>query len=92
MSSHPNELLAASSKIANSGLVLYAKKGATINRIRSTCRRHKMKHGLHLVIVDHIGLVDVDDSRANAVQRVSEMGDLSSKETRTNRQRFCLTW
>lgn len=73
MGSHPNELLAASSKIANSGLSLYAKKGATINRIRSASRRHKMKHGLHLVVVDHIGLVDVDDSRANAVQRISEI-------------------
>jgi replicative DNA helicase len=73
MSSHPNELLAASSKIAKSGLVLYDRKGATINRIRSVSRRHKMKHGLDLILVDHIGLVDVEDSRANAVQRISEI-------------------
>lgn len=73
MSSHSNELLAASSKIAKSGLVLYDRKGATINRIRSVSRRHRMKHGLDLILVDHIGLVDVDDSRANAVQRISEI-------------------
>lgn len=73
MSSHPNQLVAASSKIARSGLALYAKKGATINRIRSVSRRHKMHHGLDLILVDHIGLVDVDDPRANAVQRVSEI-------------------
>jgi replicative DNA helicase len=73
MSSHSNELLAASSKIAGSGLALYDRKGATINRIRSVSRRHKLKHGLDLILVDHIGLVDVEDSRANAVQRISEI-------------------
>lgn len=73
MESHPNELLVASSKIAKSGLVLYDRKGATINRIRSVSRRHKLKHGLGLIVVDHIGLVDVEDSRANAVQRISEI-------------------
>lgn len=73
MSSHSNELLAASSKIAKSGLSLYDRKGATINRIRSVSRRHKLKHGLDLILVDHIGLVDVEDSRANAVQRISEI-------------------
>lgn len=73
MSSHPNELLSASSKIAASGLALYDRKGATINRIRSVSRRHRMKHGLDLILVDHIGLVDVEDSRANAVQRISEI-------------------
>lgn len=73
MSSHPNELLSASSKIANSGLALYDRKGATINRIRSVARRHKMQHGIDLLVVDHIGLVDVEDSRATAVARVSEI-------------------
>lgn len=74
MESHPNELLAASTKIANSGLVLYDRKGVTINRIRSVARRHKMKHGeLGAIFVDHIGLVDVDDARASAVQRISEI-------------------
>lgn len=73
MSSHPNELLAASAKIANSGLHLYYRKSATINRIRSVARRHKRQHGLDLLVVDHIGLVDVDDSRASPVQRISEI-------------------
>lgn len=73
MSNYPNELVVASSKIAESGLALYDRKGATINRIRAVSRRHKLKHGLDLILVDHIGLVDVEDSRANAVQRVSEI-------------------
>ena len=74
MNNYPNELLSASGEISASGLVLYDRKGATINRIRSVSRRHKLKHGrLDLIVVDHIGLVDVEDSRANAVQRISEI-------------------
>lgn len=73
MRTHLNELLCASSKVANSGMSYYDRKGATINRIRSTCRKHKMQHGLDLVLVDHIGLVNVEDERASAVQRVSEI-------------------
>lgn len=73
MSSHSNQLLVASSKIAASGLVLFDRKGATINRIRSVARKHKMRQGLDLIVVDHIGLVDVEDSRANAVARISEI-------------------
>lgn len=73
MRTHSNELLCASAKIAESGLALYDRKGATINRIRSVSRRHKLKHGLDLIVVDHIGLVDVEDSRASPVQRISEI-------------------
>lgn len=73
LNDYPKELLEASAKLEQSGLELYDRKGATINRIRSVSRRHKMKHGLHAIYVDHIGLVDVDDHRASAVQRVSEI-------------------
>ena len=70
---HGSELLSASTKIANSKLSIFRRKSATINQIRAGARRHKMKHGLDLLIVDHIGLVNVEDMRANAVQRVSEV-------------------
>lgn len=73
MSSHASALNIAAGRIKNSGLTLYDRKGATINRIRASARRHKLRHGLDLIVVDHIGLVDVEDSRANAVQRVSEI-------------------
>jgi len=72
-STHGGELLSASTKIANSKLVIYRRKSATINQIRAGARRHKMKYGLDLLIVDHLGLVNIDDARANAVQRVSEV-------------------
>lgn len=72
-STHSKELNQAVGMIRQSGLVLYDRKGATVNRIRASARRHKLRHGLDLLVVDHIGLVDVEDSRANAVQRVSEV-------------------
>jgi replicative DNA helicase len=67
------EVTAATNKIANSGLSIYARKSATINQIRAVARRHKLKHGLDLVVVDHIGLVNVDDHRASPVQRITEI-------------------
>lgn len=67
------EVTAATAKIADSGLSIYARKSATINQIRAVSRRHKLKHGLDLVVVDHIGLVNVDDQRASPVQRISEI-------------------
>lgn len=73
LESYAKELVDTAAKLNTSGLVLFDRKGATINRIRSVARRHKMRHGLDLLIVDHIGLVDIDDSRANAVQRISEI-------------------
>lgn len=73
LKSHPTQLLEASNQIANSGLTLYDRKSATINRIRSVARRHKMLKGLDLIVVDHLGLVGVEDPRASPVQRVSEI-------------------
>lgn len=73
LKTHSKELLDTGSLIDASGLTLYDRKGATINRIRSVSRRHRMRYGLDAIFVDHIGLADVEDSRASAVQRVSEI-------------------
>lgn len=70
---YSKEILETSAKIVDAPLEIYARKGATINNIRSVSRRHKMRKGLKLIIVDHIGLVDVDDHRAGPVQRISEI-------------------
>lgn len=73
LNSHSAELLSTAHKVKESGLSLYDRKGATINRIRSVARRHRLRFGLDLIVVDHIGLVDVEDARASPVQRVSEV-------------------
>jgi replicative DNA helicase len=73
LKTHSKELLDTGALIDSSGLTLYDRKGATINRIRSVSRRHKMRYGLDAILVDHIGLADVEDARASAVQRISEI-------------------
>lgn len=73
LESHGQQILEVGGRVAASGLALYDRKGATINRIRSVARRHKLRYGLDLMMVDHIGLADVEDSRASPVQRVSEI-------------------
>lgn len=73
INTHAQALGAAATKIKASGLTLYDRRSATISQIRAAARRHKMRHGLDLLVVDHIGLVGVDDARANSVQRVSEV-------------------
>ncbi|MEG0064725.1 MAG: replicative DNA helicase [Pseudomonas sp.] len=73
LKSHPKELVDTMAELNTSGMELYDRRGVTINRIRSVSRRHKMKHGLDAIYVDHIGLVDVDDARASTVQRISEI-------------------
>lgn len=73
MRTHSQSLLTASGIIAASGLTLFDRKGATINKIRSVARRHRLNHGVDLILVDHIGLVGVEDVRANSVARISEI-------------------
>lgn len=73
LSTHPTQMLEASSLIHGAAIELYDRSGVTVNRIRSVARRQKMNFGLDLIVVDHIGLVDVDDARANSVQRISEI-------------------
>lgn len=70
---HSTQILETTALIDQSGLCLYDRKGATINRIRSMARRHKMRYGLDLLIVDHIGLVGVEDAKAGMTQRITEI-------------------
>lgn len=79
LESHPKEILDASAKITDAPLEVYARKSATISQIRSVARRFAQKYKqrtgnrLRLLVVDHIGLVDDDDPRAGAVQRISSI-------------------
>lgn len=79
LESHAKEIVDTSAKIVDAPLSVYARKSATISQIRSVARRFAQKHKqatgkrLRLLIVDHIGLVDDDDPRASAVQRISNI-------------------
>lgn len=71
--SHSTEVTAAAGKIFQSGLFLSERPGLTISRIRAMARRHKMTHGLDLLVIDHLGLIDAEDSSMNTLARVSEI-------------------
>lgn len=47
--------------------------GLTISRIRAMARRQKRHGGLDLLLIDHLGLLDGEDPRMNAIQKVSEI-------------------
>lgn len=72
MDSHPTQMSAAASKIIGSSLKLADIPGITMSRIRSLARRHKRIHGLDLLMIDHLGLVEHEDRKLDARQRTSE--------------------
>jgi replicative DNA helicase len=63
----------AASKVINSRLYISDRPSLTISRVRSMARRHKMQHGLDLILIDHIGLLDGEDARASQLQKISEI-------------------
>lgn len=69
----PHKIENAASKVIGSGLKLSDRPGLTISRIRSMARRHKMVHGLDLLVIDHLGLIDGEERGMNTLQRVSEI-------------------
>lgn len=66
------EMSAAASKIIDSSLHLADIPGITMSRIRSLARRHKRVHGLDLLVIDHLSLVDHEDRKMSAIQRTTE--------------------
>lgn len=71
--SHASELTAAAGLVMHSNLKMTERPGLTISRIRSMARRHKHIHGLDLLLIDHLGLLDGEDPRMNQLQKVSEI-------------------
>lgn len=71
--SHGLELTAASRLVQQSTLRLSERPGLSISRVRAMARKHKNIHGLDLVMIDHLGLLDAEDPRMNQLQKVSEI-------------------
>ncbi|MGH7238975.1 MAG: replicative DNA helicase, partial [Candidatus Saccharimonadales bacterium] len=47
--------------------------GMTMFELRSKCRRMKSKHGIGLVIIDYLQLMDGEDKRGNREQEISKI-------------------
>uniref|UniRef100_A0AAU6W406 DNA 5'-3' helicase n=4 Tax=unclassified bacterial viruses TaxID=12333 RepID=A0AAU6W406_9VIRU len=67
------ELTSASAVAMRSGLRISDRPGLTISRVRAMARRQKRTHGLDLLMIDHLGLLDGEDPRMNTLQKVSEI-------------------
>jgi len=60
---------------ASRGLPFYVNDtaGLTINKLRSKARNAKRKHGIRVLVVDHLGLMEPTDPKAPRHQQVGEI-------------------
>ena len=71
--SHGPELMSAAGKLKHSKLSISDRASMTINRIRSAARRHKRRHGLDLIVIDYLQLMESDSRTFSREQEVSHM-------------------
>ncbi|MEO8640941.1 replicative DNA helicase [Pseudomonas sp.] len=69
--SHGSQMTAASHKIRKANLFFADRSGATVGRIRSLARRHKMRYGLDLLVIDYLQLMEGEGG--NRTEEVSGM-------------------
>jgi len=70
--SHGHQLAVAADRIHKANLFFTDRPGATMNRIRSIARRHKLRHGLDFLMIDYLQLVEGEGGN-NRVDQVSSM-------------------
>lgn len=63
----------AASSIQQAKLAMADRPGLTMSRIRSMARRHKMRHGLDLIVIDYLQLLTGDGGTGNRTEEVSAM-------------------
>ena len=79
--SHPTELNYAVGALHSAALFIADRGATTISRIRSLARRHKMRYGLDLLVIDYLQLVDGDGgNRTEEVSSISRGCKLLAKE------------
>lgn len=72
--SHGTEMTAAADLIRRASLFFADRSGATVGRVRSLARRHKMRYGLDLLVIDYLQLMEGDGGgRGNRTEEVSGM-------------------
>lgn len=78
---HGHELSIASTKIHKSKLFIADRAGATVGRIRSLARRHKMRYGLDILMVDYLQLMEGEGgNRTEEVSGISRGCKLLARE------------
>lgn len=69
--SHGSQMTAASHMIRKANLFFADRSGATVGRIRALARRHKMRYGLDLLVIDYLQLMEGEGG--NRTEEVSGM-------------------
>ncbi|MNH13866.1 Replicative DNA helicase [compost metagenome] len=79
--SHGAELCAAAAKLKRANLFIADRAAATVGRIRSLARRHKMRYGLDILMIDYLQLMDGEGgNRTEAVSSISRGCKLLARE------------
>lgn len=79
--SHGAELAAAAGALRTAPLYIADRAGSTIGRIRSLARRHKMRYGLDLLVIDYLQLIEGDGgNRTEEVSSITRGCKLLAKE------------
>lgn len=66
------EITGALSKIKQANLTVLDRPGWTMNKIRTWARKRKRRHGLDLLVIDHLGLLSPETPNQTPLQRTSE--------------------
>ncbi|KIQ60198.1 replicative DNA helicase [Pseudomonas fluorescens] len=78
---HGQSLGVAVGKIKKSKLFIADRAGATVGRIRSLARRHKMRYGLDILMIDYLQLMDGEGgNRTEEVSSISRGCKLLARE------------
>ncbi len=79
--SHEHQLAAASNAVHQSNLFFTDRAGANVSRIRSMVRRHKMRYGLDLLVIDYLQLMDGEGgNRTEQISSISRGCKLLARE------------
>ncbi|MFD1260512.1 replicative DNA helicase [Entomomonas asaccharolytica] len=70
---YPSQLASATNLIATSKLYMADRPNINIMQLRSIARRHKLKHGLDLLVIDYLQLMQGTEKNENRATEVSEM-------------------
>ncbi len=70
---HGAEMLSAGAAIKRARLGIADRAGVTMNRIRAIARKHKMRRGLDLIVIDYLQLLDGNGGSGNRTEEVSAM-------------------
>ncbi|MDB5996867.1 MAG: replicative helicase [Pseudomonas sp.] len=78
---HGAEQTAAAGAVRKANLFFADRSGATVGRIRSLARRHKMRYGLDLLVIDYLQLMDGEGgNRTEQISSISRGCKLLARE------------